>query len=294
MIDIRQLNYFVTVAETQHVGKAAELLHLSQPPLSRQISLLEQELGVALFIRHPKGVSLTAAGEQFYQDAKGLLAGLAQACRNAQHVAEGKSGSLAIGFMMHAAYNVVPGLTKAFMQQYPQVSLRLQEVIPADLLKRVQKGDFDAAIMLKPGPVTGIEQLNIGQEKLALVVPLTHPLATAKNIRAKDLDQQPLIATPKEVAPELRGAVDEYCIQAGFTPRVVLETQLQQSIVSFVAEELGIALVPEAVKKASPANVVFRDIPKAPRVDYVLVWRSDNSNPALARLIELAQARLNP
>ncbi len=289
MFHFRQLHYFVVVADTQHVGKAADLLHITQPPLSRQIALLEKSLGVALFKRHPKGVSLSPAGRQFYEDAKRIIRSTEQAGVNAKLVSEGKLGSLNIGFMMHAAYNIVPGITRKFMQDFPKVSLRLQEVIPSQLVSSVQKGEFDGAIMLKPRVPAGIAALDICTEKLCLAVHIGHPLSKETRVTAAMLSSFPFIATPFNVAPALREAIEEYCRGADFVPDVILETQLQQTIVTLVAEDLGIALVPEPVQKLQHENVIFIPLVDAPVVEYAMIWRDDNENPALKAFVEIAK-----
>lgn len=289
MIDIRQLKYFIAVAETSHVGRAAELLNISQPPLSRQIALLEQELGAALFVRHAKGVTLTPAGEQFFIDAKSVVASLEQACRNARQVAQGKAGDLSIGFMMHAAYNIIPSLTKAFITQYPDIQLKLQEVVPGELVEQLQKGEFDAAIMMNPGLRRGLQHLPLSEESLCLALPEAHPLAKKSLINAVDLAGESQLATPQKVAPILRDAIEGYCREAGFEPTFLLETQLQQTIVSLVAEGLGIAMVPETMKKANLPGVVYRPLEQAPVVEYVILWREDNINPALRSLLEISK-----
>lgn len=290
MFHFRQLQYFVVVAETLHVGRAAELLHITQPPLSRQIALLEKSLGVTLFKRHPKGVSLTPAGQQFYDDAKRILRTAEQASVNAKLVSEGKLGALNIGFMMHAAFNIVPGITRKFMRDFPKVSLRLQEVLPSLLVNSVQKGEFDGAIMLKPSVPVGMVALDICSEKLCLAVHIAHPLSQEPRVTAAMLSAFPFIATPFNVAPALREAIEGYCRSADFVPEVVLETQLQQTIVTLVAEDLGVALVPEPIQKLQHENVKFIPLANAPEVDYAMIWRSDNENPALKAFVDIAKS----
>lgn len=293
MVDIKQLKYFIAVAQVGHVGRAAEVLNISQPPLSRQITLLEQKLGAELFTRHAKGMTLTPAGEQFLVDAKHVLASLDQACRNASQIAEGKAGALSIGFMMHAAYNIIPSLTKAFITQYPNIQLKLQEVVPGELVEQLQKGEFDAAIMMNPGLRRGLKCLRLSEEPLCLAVPEAHPLRKKACIEAADLAGEAQIVTPQKVAPILRGAIERYCREAGFEPTILLETQLQQTIISLVAEGLGIAMVPETMKKANLPGVVYRPLAQAPMVEYVILWREDNINPALGRLIEISASCFN-
>ncbi len=281
MIDIRQMRYFVVLAETLHFGRAAERLHLSQPPLSRQIAALEKELGVRLLERDSRHAALTRAGQRFLEDARAVLASFDQACRNARLADRGELGELSIGFMMHAAYTVLPHLARRHMAAYPQVRLTLREVLPPTLLEDVLSGRFDAGIMFFPGLVRGLETHVIHRERLCLALHPSHALAERATIAAADLENQPLIATPAEVAPLLREAIAGYCRSAGFIPTIRLETQLQQTIVSLVAEQLGIALVPESMRKLGLANVIFRDLRDAPAVEHVIAWRPANLNPAL-------------
>ncbi len=281
MIDIRQMRYFVVLAETLHFGRAAERLHLSQPPLSRQIALLEKELGVRLLERHSRHATLTYAGRRFLEDSKAVLASFDQACRNAQLAERGELGELSIGFMMHAAYTVVPSLVRRYVARYPQVHIELREVVPGSLAGAVLSGRFDAGILFNPGFIRGLEIRPIHREQLCLAVSSSHPLATRASVRAKDLESEPLIAAPVEVAPLLREAIVKYCSTGGFEPTIRFETELQQTIVSLVAENLGVALVPQSMRKLGIAGVTFRDLTKPPTVTHVIAWQPGNLNPAL-------------
>src|SRR5882757_7463317 len=157
MIDIRQMRYFVVLAETLHFGRAAERLHLTQPPLSRQIAALEQELGVRLLERHSRQAVLTRAGQRFLEDSRAVLAAFDQACRNARLADRGELGELSVGFMMHAAFTVVPGLARRYVTAYPGIDLKLREAMPSTLVDEVLAGRFDAGILFPPGPVRGLE-----------------------------------------------------------------------------------------------------------------------------------------
>jgi DNA-binding transcriptional LysR family regulator len=278
------------LAETLHFGRAAERLHLSQPPLSRQIAGLEKELGVRLLERHSRQAALTRAGQRFLEDARAVLAAFDQACRNARLADRGELGELSIGFMMHAAYTVIPNLARRYMAAYPQVHLRLREVIPSSLSDAVLSGGFDAGIMFYPGPVAGLETRPIHREALCLAVHPNHRIAAREVVCARDLDGEPLIAAPAEVAPTLREAIVAYCRSGGFVPTVRLETQLQQTIVSLVAENLGVALVPESMRKLGIADVVFRDLEAAPIIEHIIAWRPGNLNPALWPFLAAAES----
>jgi DNA-binding transcriptional LysR family regulator len=287
MIDIRQMRYFVMVAETLHFGRAAERLHISQPPLSRQIAALEKELGIDLFDRRARRPVLTHSGLKFLEDARAVIIGFDQACQNARLAARGDLGRLAIGFMMHAAYTVLPGLTRRYMAKHPGVQLELREVVPAILADAVLTGQFDAAIMFDPGIVRGMQTQTIHRERLCLAVHASHRLASRKasgankTVSARQLSHEALIAAPAGISPLLRNAIIDYCRSGGFEPTVKLEVELQQTIVSLVAENLGIALVPESVAKLGIANLVFRELEKAPTIEHVIAWRPGNLNPAL-------------
>jgi DNA-binding transcriptional LysR family regulator len=288
MIDIRQMRYFVVLAETLHFGRAAERLHLTQPPLSRQIAALEQELGVRLLERHSRQAVLTRAGQRFLEDSRAVLAAFDQACRNAKLADRGELGELSVGFMMHAAFTVVPGLARHYVTAYPGIDLKLREAMPSTLVDEVLAGRFDAGILFPPGPVRGLEVRPIHSESLCAAVPAAHPLAARDRLGARDLEGVPLIATPVDVAPTLRDAIARYCRSAGFLPTIRLETQMQQTIVKLVAEELGLALVPECMSALGVAGVVFRPLEDAPSIDHVIIWRTGNLNPALATFLATA------
>ena len=281
MIDLRQMRYFVALAETLHFGRAAERLHISQPPLSRQIAALERELGVRLLARDSRHATLTHAGARFLADCRAVLSAFDQACKNARLADLGEVGELSVGFMMHAAYTVLPALTKRFLSAYPGVHLELREVLPGMLADAVLTGRYDAAILFDEGPIRGLRTSIIHREELCLALHADHPLAGAASVSAARLDGEPLIAIPPEASGMLRNAVIGYCRSGGFEPRIRLEAQMQQTIISLVAEGLGLALVPRSMRRLGVAGVVFRDLEGAPTVEHVIAWRPGNLSPAL-------------
>ncbi|MFT8777030.1 MAG: LysR substrate-binding domain-containing protein [Gluconacetobacter liquefaciens] len=292
MIDIRQMRYFVVLAETLHFGRAAERLHLSQPPLSRQIAALEKELGVRLLERNSRHATLTRAGQRFRDDSKAVLAAFDQACANAQLAERGQLGELSIGFMMYATYTVIPSLVRRYVAHYPMVHTRLREVIPGSLAADILAGRFDAGIMFDPGFIRGLQTSAILSEPLCLAVPADHPLALRPLIEARDLEDEPLLAAPVEVSSMLREAIIRYCRSGGFEPIIRLETQYQHTIVNLVAEGLGVALVPDGIRKAGGSGVVFCDLDNPPIVNHVVAWRPGNLNPALTPFLAECERRL--
>ncbi|CAG4902043.1 LysR family transcriptional regulator [Paraburkholderia saeva] len=288
MIDIRPLRYFVTLAETRHFGRAAARLNLTQPPLSRQLAALEASLGVTLIERSPRNVTLTAAGERFYSDARAILAALDQAAKNAQAAASGEAGKLGIGFTMCAAYSVVPRYARAFGDAYPEVALNLREVVSNDLAAQVLAGHIDAAIMFPGLPDKGLEARTVVTEPLCVALSRAHPRARARQLKIAQLAGEPFVMASSEVAPTLRVTIVEHCRTGGFEPDIRFEVQLQQTVLSLVDEGVGIALVPASMRKAQLAGVVFRPLVDAPMTEQVLVWSPSNRNPCLARFLALA------
>jgi DNA-binding transcriptional LysR family regulator len=288
VIDIKPLRYFVTLAETRHFGRAAARLNLSQPPLSRQLVALEASLGVTLIERSPRSVTLTAAGERFYADAKAILASVEQAVSNAQAAASGEAGKLAIGFTMCAAYNVVPGYARAFGAAYPEVALSLREVVSNDLAAQVVAGHIDAAIMFPHVPDKGLATRTILREPLCVALSRGHLRARARRLKIAQLAGEPFVLASEDVAPTLRATILEHCRSGGFEPDIRFEVQLQQTVLSLVDEGVGVALVPASMRKAQLAGVVFKPLVDAPLVEQVLAWSPANRNPCLARFLELA------
>jgi DNA-binding transcriptional LysR family regulator len=288
VIDVKPLRYFVTLAETRHFGRAAARLNLSQPPLSRQLAALEAVLGVTLIERSPRSVTLTAAGERFYADAKAILAALEQAVSNARAAAHGDAGKLAIGFTMCSAYSVVPGYARAFGAVYPEVELKLREVVSNDLTEQLLAGHIDAAIMFPAVTDKALATRTVLSEPLCVALSRGHPRARARRLKIAQLAGEPFVLASEQVAPSLRATIVEHCRVGGFEPDIRFEVQLQQTVLSLVDEGVGVALVPSSMRKAQLAGVVFRPLVDAPLIEQVLAWSPANRNPCLKRFLELA------
>ena len=288
MIDIKPLRYFVTLAETRHFGRAAARLNLSQPPLSRQLAALEASVGVTLVERSPRSVTLTAAGERFYADAKAILAAVEQAVSNAQSAAHGDTGKLAIGFTMCSAYNVVPGYARAFGAAFPEVALNLREVVSNDLAAQVLTGQIDAAIMFPNVRDKGLATRTVVREPLCVALSRNHARARARRLKISQLAGEPFVLASEEAASTLRAAIVDHCRSGGFEPDIRFEVQLQQTVLSLVDEGVGVALVPASMRKAQLAGVVFRPLVDAPLIEQVIAWSPANRNPCLARFLEMA------
>lgn len=294
IVDFRQLRYFVALAETLHFGRAAERLHITQPPLSRQIAALEADLSVQLVARHSRHVELTPAGVDFYEHAVRLLADAERAGGSARAIAAGASGALRLGFTMYAAFNLLPRLVRRFSDAHPRIMLGLEEILPRDLEQALLEQRIDAGIGMPLGRPGRLDYRPLVREPLCAVLPATHALAGQSTVDVGRLADQPFVTLPRTTAPALHEAVLACCAAHGFVPHIRLETHLQQTIVTLVAEGLGVALVPVSLARLRMDDVVFAAIDHSPAIEQGLYWRRDDPNPCVAAFIERAAALAGP
>lgn len=287
MLDVRALRYFLAVARTLHFGRAAEQLHISQPPLSRQISLLEEHFGVSLFRRNAHRVALTIAGEELQREAERIVAQLEQLPGRVLRAASGHSGTLTIGFTMYAALSVVPGLARRFKNAYPEVELKLLEVVANDLTAQLTEGKIDIAVMLPVGHQPGVVQREVLVEPLVLALPTSHALAEAEEVDLSMFSTCPFVAATAEASPALRRAIVDACLASGFVPNIRMEVRLQQTVLSLVAEGIGVALVPNSMHKVRLEGVRFKPIRATPKIQQVMAWSESTSNPCVRNLLLL-------
>lgn len=294
-MELRHLRYFVTVAEELHFGRAAEKLHMSQPPLSIQIRALEDELGVTLFKRTQRHVSLTHAGQAFLQEARKILAQVEQAVLTTRRAGRGEIGELAVGFISVADYNLLPIVLREFRRRFPLVNLTLRESTTDVQMQDLIAGRIDVGFVLPPISAPGIESVEVLSEPLIAALPQRHPFAARPGrIALSGLAGSPFILFPRRMAPGLYDAVVSFCRSAGFSPRVEQEAVQMQTIVSLVSAELGVALIPASLKNLQRTGVVYKALREpSPMTEIHLAWRKDDDLPALKLFLELA-ARNTP
>jgi DNA-binding transcriptional LysR family regulator len=295
-MELRHLRYFVTVAEELHFGRAAERLHMSQPPLSMQIRALEEEIGVRLLNRTQRHVSLTQAGNVFLQEARQILARLEQAVLTTRRAERGEIGELAVGFISVANYNVLPGLLRDFRRKYPMVNLTLKEATTDTQIEDLLNGRIDVGLVLPPIASAAIESAAIVREPLIAALPERHPAAARTGkISLAALADSPFILFPRHMAPGLYDDIVSFCRTADFSPRVEQEAIQMQTIVSLVSAELGVALMPASLQNLQRTGVVYRAIRESgPLTEIHVAWRRDDALPALRLFIDLARAQSSP
>jgi DNA-binding transcriptional LysR family regulator len=261
-MELRHLRYFTAVAEELHFGRAAERLHMAQPPLSQHILHLERELGVQLFARTRRKVELTDAGRVFLAEAQAILLHTEHAIRNAQRASRGEIGRLTVGFVLSATCSLLPEVLRVFRERFPTVELALEEVTTGQGLAalrdarmqlcfiRLPVPDLDAALWLEP----------VLKEKILLALPPHHPLTARAKVPLRLLSNEPFIIFPRDQGSGFYDLLLRACRQAGFTPQVAQEAGQMQTILSLVAAGLGIALIPSSVQSLRSNDVVYKPL----------------------------------
>ncbi|MCK8786232.1 LysR family transcriptional regulator [Roseomonas sp. NAR14] len=283
MLDLVHLRSFATLAEELHFGRAARRLHMTQPPLSRQLQLLERELGVRLLDRGGQGVALTAAGRAFLPEARALLAAGETATQVARRAAQAKpGGALTIGLIGAAAYAFLPRLVSRARAELPDIALTLKEMMGAAQVEALALGRIDLGLA-RPltRPFDGAAAC-VMREPLALALPEGHPLAARRRLALRDLEDVPFIMYSPD-GPYLHALLTDAFRAAGVRPRVVQAMSHAQSILSLVSTGMGVAIVPAEARNACFGSVVFRPIRVAPgaMAELHAIWRPENRNPAL-------------
>lgn len=291
-LELRQLRYFVTVAEELHFGKAALRLHMTQPPLSQTIQALEELLGAALFERNRRGVTLTAAGAALLPEARRMLAQAQELPQLVQRAAAGEVGRLSLAFVSSADYSVLPPFLRAYRAAYPQVQINLQEATSDLQLDDLLHARIDAGLLIPPLPDKSraeLDYLPVLNEPLILAAPAgLDALNTPGPVALADLPPLPLIIFPRAIAPALYDAVLAVFGAAGITPEIGQQAIQMQTIVSLVSAGMGLALVPQSVSNLMRPGVEYRSLrDPTPLVETGLAWRRDHVTPVLQGFLDL-------
>ena len=279
------------MAQELHFGRAAQRLHMTQPPLTQGIAALERNLGLRLFDRTQRSVQLTPAGAALLPEVLDLLARAQALPGHARAAAAGELGRLRLAFVSTVGFALLPQWVRAFSAQLPGVQLELIEATGDVQLTALERGDIDAGLLLhSPGQVPpGLAQLCVAREPLVLALPEQHPLAAASALAWDALLDEPLVIFPRRSLASLYDAIVALYHAAGRTPRVAQEAIQMQTIVNLVSAELGVAWVPASVRQFQRPGVVYRDVAlhaaDVPWCETSLVWRSGHGVPALERWI---------
>jgi DNA-binding transcriptional LysR family regulator len=291
-LELRQLRYFVAVAEEMHFGRAAARLHMTQPPLSQTIQSLEASLGTPLFERTKRRVELTPAGAALLPEARRLLAQADTLPDLARRAASGEAGRLSLAFVSTADYSILPSFLREFRERYPLVQIELREATTDVQLEELAQGRVDVGLLIPPLPDkvrAEIDYASLLTEPLILAAPKgLHGLRGHATIDLKTLGDVPLVIFPRRIAPALHDAILACFHDAGITPRIGQEAIQMQTIVGLVSAGMGIALVPQSVSNLKRPGVEYKGLAgDPPTVETGLAWRRGNASPVLRAFLEL-------
>ncbi|MFB7917224.1 LysR substrate-binding domain-containing protein [Streptomyces sp. NPDC056061] len=289
-MELRHLRYFVAVAETRHFGKAAEQLHMAQPPLSQAIRRLENELGVELLRRTTRQVSLTGAGEVFRTDAERILKAVDEAVERVGRFASGAEGVLRIGLTGSASYRQLPSLARLVKREMPQVILEVhtEMLTPAQEAGLIERR-LDIGVLRPPIRQEGIAHRSLAAETLVVAVPERHWLAGADTVRVEQLRHEDFVMYGATLGSVVDDAVVRSCLAAGFYPKRAYEVTETSAALALVAAGLGIAVLPDSIRSAPREGVLCRDIEDALSIPLSLAWREDDESPLLRNLLEVLE-----
>lgn len=294
-MELRYLRYFATVADRQNFTRAAEDLRVAQPAVSQQIKILEEELGVTLLLRTKRSVKLTAAGQAFLREAREILAHAEHAKQVARRAARGEIGALAIGCFSSAVAGFLPELIMAYRRKFPAVRVQMIELTPDQQLQAFAREKIDVGFTrpLPAAQARGFVQERVYRDRLWLALPAGHVLAKAPAARLERFAGEEFLMFKRSEAPELVDQMVQLCARAGFTPKIVGEPPMMQTVLMGVAAGTGIALVPGCVRSFGQRGVVYRPVsPASPAIDLVVARRAGEVSPTVAAWMELLREQL--
>jgi DNA-binding transcriptional LysR family regulator len=260
-MELRQIRSFLSIAETLHFGRTAELIHLSQPALSLQIRALEEEIGVRLLERNRRNTTLTAAGLAFREDAAAALSQLEQAIRRARLAAKGKRGLLRIGFISTAGSEMVTDIVRQFRELNPEVEFSLRNILTAPQVQMLETGALDIGFLRLPiGERSALDVVTVHREPFVLVVPSSHKLAKRKRVRLREVAGQDFVMYERTWAPGFHDLMVRILHDAGIVPNVSQTAGEIPTLISLVDSRMGIAIMPASAAKHSVASVVACEI----------------------------------
>lgn len=291
-MDLRLLRYFLVLAQELHFGRAATRLHISQPPLSQQIRLFEEEIGTPLFERTHHRVELTAAGQVLKEQAPMVFEQFERAMALTRQTGRGELGELEIGMISSVMVGVLPRALHLFRERYPGVNWRLREMTPADQLIALKEKRIDACVFRVGSDDPDLRNELLIHEPIRAVLPATHPLALRTSLAPADLANEPFVILDLKQS-RFANFLYQCCLGAGFKPLVRQQVIEVQTLLSLVRADFGVALLPASLEQLAPAGVVFRHLcPALPEVPLYVTYRADDKSPVLKLFLDTLRERV--
>ncbi|KAA0949070.1 MULTISPECIES: LysR family transcriptional regulator [unclassified Pseudomonas] len=294
-MELRHLRYFIAVAEELHFGRAAQVLGISQPPLSQQIQALEQEIGARLFERTNRRVELSEAGRLFLQEARLVLAQVGKAADVARRAQLGELGELKIGFTSSAPFNSsIPQAIFAFRQAFPAVHLSLQEMSSTEVAESLVDESIQVGLM-RPLPLPdSLSVVELMREPLVAVLNAGHPLVdgSERGLHLAQLADEPFVFFPRTYGSGLYAQLLNLARDAGFSPHFAQEAGEAMTIIGLVAAGLGVSVLPASYQRIRIDGVVYRTLLDQEAVTAVwLVQRKGQPSPMAKAFVELLRRK---
>ncbi|HSJ68888.1 MAG TPA: LysR substrate-binding domain-containing protein [Anditalea sp.] len=290
-MDLRQLRYFLTLADELHFGRAAEKLFIVQPALSKQIQGLEKELNVLLFKRNKRKVELTNAGKYFREEVNQIVEKLERVKNQTRLIQEGDKGELRIGYVGSCIHTFLPDLLTRLHEQNPHIQTYLNEMTSSSQRVSIEMGDLDIAFLRNPLPHPDLGQHLVFSEPFSLIVPHNHPIDEHNFKGVYQLKDEKFILPPKndgELYYQLQLSI---CEQAGFSPIIAHETVHGHTVLNLVDHGLGITFLPSSFQHVTTANVKFIDLKHIPqKAEITSVWNLHNPNPSVKKFLGLVKS----
>ena len=288
-METRQLECFVAVAEYMHFTKAAQAIHISQPALSQQILKLEEEVGTKLLERTKRHVQLTPAGIAFRERAESALQQIAEAASHAQMVARGEAGLIRVAFVSTATIEILPKILNKFCKRFPQVTVELVHLDPAEQLGAIERGNFSVGLTSISSPLPYLDRKLLVREKLVVALPHRHPAASQRTVDLKELSKDRFLLPPRSGLSGVHQGILQACQRSGFVPRHVQTVKTAETAVFLVAGNTGIALVPASFRRLNVTGVVYRPLRhEVPSIEIFAIRRKEHDSPLVDSFWEVA------
>jgi DNA-binding transcriptional LysR family regulator len=286
VVELRHLRYFIAAAEELNISRAAARLQMSQPPLSRQIHDLENEIGTPLFDRSNKKLALTPAGAYFLREAKRILAQTQRATRTAKATGLGQAGQITVAFLSPLGGMFLPQAMRAFQRKFPLVDVNVVEMVPREQLEAVLNNAVYLALI--PGfeieSADGLDSEPVMEVECRLALASDHPLSKLRRVPLARLEHERFVMLKRSAAPAMYDFLVRLCRSAGFEPIVLRQSDRAQSILDLVAAGVGVAILPEHFQRYQADFVMRPMAPKPPAISLHMVWRRRDPSPSLQAL----------